>query len=376
MEKTKSQRNSAVELLRILAMLFIVCSHCSIHGGLPAADSRILFNTFLRDWFILGNLGADMFMLISGYVLCDHSHYSIRKSSVKMLPQVWFYSWLGLAIYLLTGHPFHMGILLSSLFPTVFYQYWFFTYYFVLMFFFPYLNRLLNGLKRNQLRTLITTMLVFWSVIPTFTNQHMGGGVMCHFVMFYSIGAYFKLYPDTIFQKKGNRYLLTAVSGILMFASSVVLKLVFGDYMQYFYSRQSLLGVGFILGLFTMAIYHESFCSPWINRIAGCTFGVYLFHDHSLLRNLVWQEWLPKAKYYDSWTLIIAIAVSVLIVMTAGTVLEWIRQATVKKPMEKLLDRAIGFTQNRIQKLFNRMHAVFCEGQKISGQSVRLTAEK
>ena len=348
MDKAKPQRNSAVELLRILAMLFIVCSHCRLHAGFPDADSKLFLNNILLDWCVLGNLGVDIFMLISGYFLCDNLHYSRSRSAVSLLSQVWFYSILGLGIYWITGHSLTLGTLLPSIFPTVFSQYWFFTAYFVLIFFLPYINMVINKLDRIQLLSLIGTMLFFWCIIPTFAHQEMGGGVLCQFLMFYNIGAYFKKYPDTILKKKKNRYLLTAVSALLMFASSVVLRFVFGKYMQYFYARQSLLAVGFAVGLFAISIYRKSFCNPWINKIAGCTFGVYLLHDHPLMRGIIWQEWLPKNRFYDSYLLIAAIVLSVLIVMSAGTVVELIRQATVKKPMENFL----GIVFRKVQNFF------------------------
>ena len=215
----------------------------------------------------------------------------------------------------------------------------------------------INQLNRTQFLKLIATMMAFWCLIPTFTNQPMAGGMMCQFVMFYSIGAYFKKYPDTIFKMKRNRYLLAAVSGLLMFASSVVLKVVFGKYMLYFYARQSLLAVGFAIGLFTIAIYREKFCNKWINKIAGCVFGVYLFHDHPLMRELIWHEWLPKNKFYNSYILIAAIILSVLIVMLAGTIVEFIRQATVKKPMENIVNTAVTGIKNLSDKCFSRIKA-------------------
>ena len=47
----KGQRNSSIELLRIIAMLFIVASHCSIHGHFPDLKSIPFYNRVLLSWF-------------------------------------------------------------------------------------------------------------------------------------------------------------------------------------------------------------------------------------------------------------------------------------------------------------------------------------
>ncbi len=351
----KNQRNSSIELLRILAMFFIVCSHCSVHSDLLSTSSTLFFNNLLLDWCTLGNLGVDIFVLISGYFLCDNPNFSRKRNSIKLLTQVWFFSALGLGIYLITGHQFTWKIFIKSIFPTVFSEYWFFTIYFVLLLFVPYINMVLNKLTKMQLLKLIGSMMVLWSVIPTFTNQVMGGTELCQFVMFYLIGAYFRKYPDNVLANKKMRILLTTTSFLLLFLSSVVLRIVFVQHAGHFYTRVSILTVGCAIGLFSMAIYRKSFCNKWINKIAGCTFGIYLFHDNPLMRLIIWKEWLPKIKYYNSYLLIVAIILSVLIVMTVGTIIELIRKATVQKPLEKLVNCVTTKIQIIIQKIIKRI---------------------
>lgn len=345
----KRQRNSSVELLRIVAMMFIVCSHCSVHSGLPFDESKLLFNNLLLDWCVLGNLGVDIFVMISGYFLCANPNFNRKRNSIALLTQVWFFSILGLVVYCVTGHSVTREIVMKAIFPTVFSEYWFFTIYFVLLFLIPYINIVLDKLDRTGLRKLIAIMIMFWSVVPTFTQQEMGGTELCQFVMFYSIGAYVRKYPDNILADRTNRHLLTTVSGVLMLSSSAILRMFPGQYTTRFYSRVSLCTIGCALGLFSIAIYHKCFYNAWINKIAACTFGIYLFHDNPLLRVIIWQECLPKIRYFDSYLLIVSIIVSVLIVMAVGTMIELVRKATVQKPVEKLTDRVVTAVQMKLQ---------------------------
>ena len=59
------KRNSSLELLRILAMLFIVISHYSVHGGFNLNSINLLFNKVFLQVSTLGNLGVNIFVLIS-----------------------------------------------------------------------------------------------------------------------------------------------------------------------------------------------------------------------------------------------------------------------------------------------------------------------
>lgn len=67
-EITQSERNSSIELLRIIVMLMIVGCHFATHGGFSFDKQAI---TIPRLWWNViemgGNFGADVFVLISGY---------------------------------------------------------------------------------------------------------------------------------------------------------------------------------------------------------------------------------------------------------------------------------------------------------------------
>ena len=86
----KSPRNSAVELLRILAMLMIVLSHICVHSGFDSTYSLLTVNRLFVQFGYLGNLGVVLFVLISGYFQCTAG---FRPQSIsRLLAQVWFYS--------------------------------------------------------------------------------------------------------------------------------------------------------------------------------------------------------------------------------------------------------------------------------------------
>ena len=67
-------RNSNIEILRIISVFMILFSHYSVHNGITNSDLPIGINRYLLEISILGNIGVIIFVLISGY-------FSINKKN-------------------------------------------------------------------------------------------------------------------------------------------------------------------------------------------------------------------------------------------------------------------------------------------------------
>lgn len=82
------ERQSNIELLRIIAMMLIVMHDLCLYAW-PA--NTILPVEILRNLLIpSGKIGVDIFVLISGYFLSRGSIHFL--SIVKLLFQAWFYA--------------------------------------------------------------------------------------------------------------------------------------------------------------------------------------------------------------------------------------------------------------------------------------------
>lgn len=73
----KKERKSNFEILRILAMVLIISYHFVFHsnynyGAINAHDF------ILRTFWLFGEIGVNLFMLISGYFMV-HSKFSLKK---------------------------------------------------------------------------------------------------------------------------------------------------------------------------------------------------------------------------------------------------------------------------------------------------------
>lgn len=340
---SRGERNSAIEILRIISMLFIVLSHACFHGEIDRASAPVTLNKMFLQWGMLGGIGVNIFFMISGYFLCERE---FRLSSVsRLLAQGWFYT---IALFLVCkfgfGYNYSMSELLMVFLPTLFYEYWFLTAYLILLLLSPFINVMINALTRKQHLLLIATTVILWVGIRTFTTSEMLGTAIPFAVTMYLIGAYLRKYPQNWFAVKRNRVIMAVVSFGLLFASTLVVApaaarfSALKEHVGFFYDRNSLLAVGAAVGLVAIFLHCKPFHSKFINVVAGCTFGVYLIHENPAMRVVLWNRLLNNAPYVDSAWLIPRVLAAVAIVFCGGVLIEYLRQLTIDKPMTKIVD--------------------------------------
>lgn len=345
--KTPGIRNSAVEALRVIAMFCIVLSHACVHSGFNVSEMNYGLNSLFVQWGTLGNLGTDIFALISGYFFVKKENCC--RSICRLLLQVWFYSWsLFLVSRLFFDYDYSFFGYLQVFFPTIFNEYWFFTAYIVIALLVPYINLLLNRMDRQMFENMIILMLALWSVIPTVTTTSMYGDILAQFLLLYCIGAYFRLYPDNLLCCRAKRWGLVIVSAVLLLVSTPIMNMLsisipaFINKGIYFYSRNSVLIIGCAVGMFSIAVYSEPFYNRLLNTLGACTFGIYLIHDNPAIRNIVWLRILRNAEYHSAVYLPVRLVLSAFLVFSVSGFIEYCRKKYVEERLVWIAERAAG----------------------------------
>ncbi len=333
------QRNSSIELCRILSMMMIVACHFATHGGFSFPKGEI---TIPRLWWNLiemgGNFGVDVFVLISGYFMVSNERLTLNLfRTIKLVGQILFYS---LGIYFISTifglNQLSIKSLVKAIFPITTGAWWFATTYFVLFIIHPYINRLILSLNKKQYQSLIILLLIIWCIIPTLTTYGFNSNELLQFILIYLIAGYIKIY-GAAFKFNSKHYLIIwLIMTILIHFSSFALLLVgkkidiFAEHPLLFYGSCSLLNliraISFFMIFEKMPIKH----SKTINFISAATFGVYLIHDNNIIRPWLWKTLLKNYQYQDSLLLIpysIAIA---LIVFTVCILIDIVRINTIE----------------------------------------------
>lgn len=351
-------RNSSIELLRILAMFFVVISHYSFHGQLNFSDTDLIFNAYLLRCSKLGNLGVDIFIIISGYFLIN-SKFSLNKW-LKLVFQVLFYSIIIYTVFTITGmNQFKLLDFVFSLLPTITKQYWFFTAYIALYLVHPFINVMLKNFSKKQFFTFLCVAIFIWSIIPTFILRYdFYGNEMVQFVLLYSLGAFLRINPINSKKETKMSYVFIAASGLCSVLIMIleqklsVLKKLSID----LFGRNSIFIILVAVGLFMLFKNFNIGEVKFINNISKCTFGVYLIHDNNYVRKWLWNDVFPNGSYVNSYKLVLHLIVSVVIVYVVCTAIEYIRITIFEKPVFKLLNRPINSVEIKLKTAFSKVY--------------------
>lgn len=85
------KRESTFEAVRIVAMYMIVVSHYCGHGVLVWTETEGL-TKYVLVCGVLGNVGSDIFLILSGYFLSRKEIIHVQEKLFKLHAKVWFYS--------------------------------------------------------------------------------------------------------------------------------------------------------------------------------------------------------------------------------------------------------------------------------------------
>ena len=154
----------------------------------------------------------NLFIILSGYFLVKQQ-FKLKKL-IKLLLQYSFYS----IVILLIASSIHIiklnyKTIFTALFPLTGFN-WFADAYILLYIFFPFLNRLILCLKKNELQLFILMGAIIWYLIPTvasiFTirmDMNFSNAIM--FMYLYCIGAYIRIYPFSCNNLGGGQFFFT-----------------------------------------------------------------------------------------------------------------------------------------------------------------------
>lgn len=360
----RKERDSSIELLRIICMVLIIFHHFAIHGGFDITymENIGINQLWYRCMVMGGKIGVNIFILITGYFLSTRQDivFDLRKIC-KLEGQLIFYSIIITAIFYIAGDTEKMGTLawIKLCFPITYSYWWFGSCYFILFLIHPFLNRLLFNLKKNEFQKLLVLLIVFWSIIPTFLGSAYQGNNLIWFICLYCIAAYINQYG---FNPKFNNYfyIIGAVCLVVLNYGTTVLYSIKGLYMWNFFNQERTSILLFSICLFMIFKNLNLGNRPMINRIASGTFGVYLIHDHNLIRPFLWEVLFKNATFQESKFLFIYSICVVLAVYIVCYMFEIVRQLTVEQWYMKIVDYCLPYFINTINFLYrNIINIVF-----------------
>ena len=358
----ENQRNSNIELFRIVMMLLIVAHHYVVNSGLMETIAQAPFcfkSAVLLVFGAWGKVGINGFVLITGFYMCK-SRITAKKY-LKLLAEIEFYKLLIYIVFLVFGvERFGFGGLLRAILPVRVVSYEFVDCFLVFYLFIPFANLLVASM--DQKRHLLLLVLLFGvytciGSIPHFTVVTFN--YMTWFAVIYFLGAYLRLYTSGERKYAGLKFFLsvlaagTSVVGLAILKAKVNLSIA-----RYFFVNDSNKILAVIPAYYGFRFFSNLKLGyrKTVNTIASATFGVLLIHaNNDTMRIWLWNTVLRNAEaFFQPWWLAHAI-LSVFLVYTVCTLTDLVRIRFLEQPFLAWYDKRKERFEAAIQQKVDRI---------------------
>lgn len=323
--KTKQERESSIELLRILAAMGVVYSHFLNGGGIFTNElishTNYMVMTLIRSVTISS---VDVFVIITGYFLCSTQNRSLGKP-LNLLFQVSLYSAILTFGLFLTGQAdFSTKELIASAVPSN----WFITLYVILYILSPYLNVVYSNLTSTRkwvvFLFILITMFSIWPMALGLASHygfqlhglstygHGGnhaGYTLINFITLFSIGAFCR--KNDLMSKLNNKVLLLSILCfvLLLWGFRFIPINTEPWHMAGWYDNILVILLSTFLFLFFKNMH---FNSRFINSFAKASFPCYIIHG--ILLGLISTESVLTLPLFESLGYVLVFIIGVYLI--------------------------------------------------------------
>ena len=347
----KRERQSNYELLRIIAMLFIVASHWGwafVNADFSGVSN--LNNAWYHIFRSFGQVGNVLFIMISGYFLYKGKFKIL--SIVRLVLEVIFYNIVllitGFLIVKFTGSTnvnyewyYNIFMVLSKC--------WFLDVYLVLYLIHPFINKLISSINKNGFRLLLIILIIVLSLLPSLNNELLENNSIVYnlffFVLIYLIGAYIRKYKEDFVNTK--LYIIGLVFSLVFFVVSNI----------FFWEVQQRNNICLIFMCFCLFVLFSKLKlkGKLINTIASTTFGIYLLHENPVFRFFLWKDMLLQNQFLTSPYFILVSIGAVLCVFLVCSLIDLFRQYVFEKPIFRFFssNQKISLWVSKIDSVFD-----------------------
>lgn len=191
----KKTRNINFEVLRVLAMFFIVTQHyiywglkpSELYHYMPMENSIDIFNyVSMEALYLISVTGVDCFVLITGFFLIDRLTFRW-----KGMMNIWLQTVIYGTIVSMLVNDGLCGV--NNLFPVSQRRYWFITIYMGLITIAPFLSLIAKNLRKKQYELLLVILCVMTFEYP-FGRHYAGDHSLGLFVFLYLFSGYVRLH--------------------------------------------------------------------------------------------------------------------------------------------------------------------------------------
>lgn len=310
MTPSKTNRQSSIELYKIIAIILIIISHvtqtlCPIESTAVFADyminiqaaSQDVQHFFLRQFSYFGMLGNAMFFIASAWFLCDSQRIKWKRWWGIVI-DVWIISVFILVVSLIFGCKMSAKFIIFQFLPNTLANNWYITCYLLFYPLHPVLNKIWSEMSQ-KVHLSTSVVLVFLYVLCNFVSQSLFFfSNLILWIAIYFTTAYIKRYMID-YQKNTKKnlviLLIAIVCQVLLVAGTnwVQLKTSFNIGSQFRWRNNSNPFI-LLIAISLFLLFKEwKFNSSIVNSLSSQSLLIYILHENmvirTFLRPLIWE---------------------------------------------------------------------------------------
>ena len=301
----KKERESGIELYKVIAIFLIVLSHVIQTLTEPnyvlgigegtfiniATATRDLDVLLLALFRICGALGNNMFFICSAWFLVNSKKMSLKKV-IHMILDVWIINMIVFLGLHAIGIQFQISDTVRTFFPTTFANNWYITCYLLFYLIHPFLNRMLEQLKISEHFALTSFFFMIYFIIPVLPLEEINlffANELVIFLATYVIVSFIKIYKNEWTENlKLNKGILFV--SIVSYVALILSVDYLGLRTNYFLNRLVRWNMNNSLFMFLIAfssfnmMKKKKFINRTINYFSSLSLLVYIFHENLAFR--------------------------------------------------------------------------------------------
>lgn len=345
----KEKKHGNIAVLSLLAMFMVTFFYMLNKNGATGSyqgSHRSLFNGML----IIGEIGFNLITIISGYLLVK-SEFKWRY----FFQNVFYIESFNLLAVAIIGKK--SGIELNSIkdvfryfFPILNGTYWFATIFILLLLLAPFTKRIAELLSQKELKRLLITLLIIFSLIPTYVGIMINNSEaflyynrLIWLVTMQYLGAYIGLYGIKLLNRFWKSFIYLIVLTLIFISVLLVmnqnltlLKTVFPIDTAYFWRPNSFFAVTFSLLIFMMFKGIKLPGSKILSLLSTNIVGCYLLAD-GYAASFLWKDVLKVNTVLEDTNFIWKMLASTAVVFLIGLIMTLI-QTYLFKLLIKIID--------------------------------------
>lgn len=301
----KKERESSIELYKVIAIFLIVLSHVIqtltepnyvlgigegtfINIATATTDLNVLLLALFR---ICGALGNNMFFICSAWFLVNSKKMSLKKV-IHMILDVWIINMIVFWGLHAIGIQFQVSDTVRTFFPTTFANNWYITCYLLFYLIYPFLNRMLEQLNISEHFALTSFLFMIYFIIPVLPLEEINlffANELVIFLATYVIVSFIKIYKNEWTENlKLNKGILFV--SIVSYVALILSVDHLGLRTNYFLNRLVRWNMNNSLFMFLIAfssfnmMKKKKFINRTINYFSSLSLLVYIFHENLAFR--------------------------------------------------------------------------------------------